>query len=111
MAINGVNMTDPRRSYPPRTLVDAESAAVLEEAIHSLTMLRSPFFDGDALARLHALGSLAAQAEALVADAVGQARDQEHSWADIADQLGVATATARRRYRHHPRRRPPLDID
>ena len=35
MAINGVNMTDPRRSYPPRTLVDAESAAVLEEAIEA----------------------------------------------------------------------------
>jgi hypothetical protein len=111
MAINGWNVMDPRRSYPAHPLVDAESAAVLEEAIHSLTMLRSPFFEGDALARLNVLGSLTDQAEALMADAVGQARAQECSWADIAAQLGVSTATARRRYRAYPRRRPPLDID
>jgi chloramphenicol 3-O-phosphotransferase len=111
MAIDHQNMIDPRRRFPDHPVVDADSAAVTEEAVHSLTMLRSPFFEGDALARLHALRSLVDQAHALMTDAVIQARDQECSWSDVAAQLDISPATARRHFRNAPRRRPPLDLD
>ncbi|MGH9157134.1 MAG: hypothetical protein ACRD1K_15140 [Acidimicrobiales bacterium] len=90
--------TTPR--HPDHPVVDEQSAAVLEEALHSLTMLRSAGYEGDAGARLHVLASLMAQAEAVLADAVADARDQDYSWAEIAERLGMATATARRRFAH-----------
>jgi hypothetical protein len=90
---------DPRRSHPDHPIVDDASAAVLDEAVHSLTMLRSPLEEGDAGARLHALASLIAQAETFTTGTVAAARDQSYSWPDIASQLGLATTTARRRYR------------
>lgn len=63
MATNHRTMTDPWRRFPDHPVVDAESEGVLEEAIFTLTILRSPMFDGDAVARLHALRSLVEQAE------------------------------------------------
>lgn len=77
MAAETWNMTDPWRPHPDHPVLDEESAAVLEEALHSLTMLRSPTSEGDAGARLHALASLMAQGQAILADAVADARDQE----------------------------------
>lgn len=93
-------MTDRWAHHPGHPVVDEESAAVLEEALHSLTMLRSAGSEGDAGARLHVLASLMAQAQAVLADAVADARDQDYSWAEIAERLGVATASARRRFSH-----------
>ncbi len=84
--------------HPDHPVVDEESAGVLDEAVHSLTVLRSAGYEGDACARLHMLASLMAQAEAVLADTVADARDQDYSWAEIAERLGVATATARRRF-------------
>ena len=67
---------------------------------------------GDATLRVHALATLIAQADALLADAVADARDQDHPWSDIAGQLGVTADTARRRYsRHHRTRSPLIDLD
>jgi hypothetical protein len=43
VTIDHQNMIDPRRRFPDHPVVDADSAAVTEEAVHSLTMLRSPF--------------------------------------------------------------------
>lgn len=93
-------MTDRWPRHPDHPVVDEESAAVLEEALHSLTMLRCAGDEGDAGARLHMLASLMAQAqaEAVLADAVADAQDQDYTWAEIAERLGVATATARRRF-------------
>jgi len=103
-------MSDPWQPHPDHPVVDEESEAVAEEAVHSLTMLRSPTSEGDAGARLHALASLIAQAEALLADAVADARGQDYSWAEIARRLGVATVTARRHFVHHARtRRVPFE--
>jgi hypothetical protein len=89
---------DPRRSHPNHPIVDDDSAAVLDEAVYSLTMLRSPMEEGDAGARLHALASLIAQAETSITGAVTAARDQGYSWPDIANRLGLTTTTARRRH-------------
>ncbi len=101
--------TDRWPRHPDQPVVDDESAAVLEEALHSLTVLRSAGSEGDAGARLHVLASLMAQAEAVLADAVADARDQDYTWAEIAERLGVATATTRRRFAHVATRVVPFE--
>jgi len=93
-------ITDAWPRHPDHPVVDEESAAVLEEALHSLTILRCAGDEGDAGARLHMLASLMAQANAMLTDAVADARDQDYAWAEIAGRLGIATATARRRFAH-----------
>lgn len=93
---------DPRTiTHPGHALIDDYSATVLDEAAVELTLLRSPMQLGDCLADLHALVSLLAQIHAWLPVVVAGARDQGHSWSDIAGQLGVTAATARRRYRAH----------
>lgn len=92
------SMMDRWKRHPDRPAVDEESAAVLEEALHSLTMLRCAGSEGDAGARLHVLASLMAQADSVLANTVADARDQDYTWAEIAERLGIATATARRRF-------------
>ena len=90
---------DPRTiTHPDHALVDDYSAAVLDEATVELTVLRCPMQLGDCLADLHALASLLAQIHAWLPVVIAGARDQGHSWGDIAGQLGVTPATARRRY-------------
>ena len=91
--------SDPRRMHPCSAVVDDHSAAVLEEATVALTVLRSPMRWGDHLAELHATVSLLAQIHARLPTVVAAARDQGHSWNDIAGQLGITAAAARRRYR------------
>ena len=91
-------MADPRRAYPSRPLVDECSRAVLDEAVASLTILRSPMYVGDAGAELHALASLRAQIEARLSEAVVAARDQLAPWAVIGAQLGLKARDARHIY-------------
>jgi hypothetical protein len=83
----------------PRT--DTDSAAVLAEAIETLAALRTPYWLGDAAVHLHALTSLHAHAQQLLPEAVAQARDQDLTWHEIGQLLGVPAATAARRYRNH----------
>ena len=83
----------------PAPRVDLDSVTVLEEAIESLSQLRTPYWLGDAGVRLHALSSLLAQAQQLLPEVVQHARDQELSWTDISQLLGIHPATAVRRYR------------
>ncbi|MGH7416919.1 MAG: hypothetical protein ACREKB_03995 [Candidatus Rokuibacteriota bacterium] len=92
---------DPRRSPPDHPVVDDDSAAVMDDAVFCLTMLRSPMRHGDALARLHALVSLMAQAEALLPDAVADAWDQDYRWKEIGHHMSLHEDTVRRRYFHH----------
>ena len=91
-------MDDSRRAYPARPLVDECSAAVLDEAVASLTILRSPMYVGDAGAELHALASLRGQIEARLSDAVVAARDQLVPWSVIGAQLGLNAGDARHIY-------------
>jgi hypothetical protein len=112
MAAETWHFQDPRRLHPDHVVVDDDSAEALEEAVHHLELARSPMNLGDGVLRVHVLASLIAQAEALLSDAVADARDQDHPWADIADQLGVTADAARRRYAHHHRTRSvPIDPD
>lgn len=93
----------------PRT--DDDSRAVLSEALESLTLLRFPLSLGDATAELHCLASLIAEAKTLIPHAVAGARDQDHSWDEIATCLGIGTRTVRRRFTVHVRTRQHLLMD
>ena len=95
----------PRLTQPgelPAPRVDADSAAVLAQAVDSLAALRTPYLLGDSAGGLHALASLIAQALQMIPAGVSQARDQEHTCAEIGHLLNLSTATAARRYRNHP---------
>src|SRR5436190_302505 len=54
MVSEGDPFTGPRRAPPRGAVTDDHSAAVLEEATVTLTLLRSPMCLGDHLAELHA---------------------------------------------------------
>ena len=82
----------------PAPRVDLDSATVLEEAIESLSQLRTAYWLGDAGVRLHAVASLLAQAQRLLPEVVQHARDQELTWTEISQLLGIHPATAVRRY-------------
>ena len=92
---------DPWRTHPRHAVTDDHSTAILEDAVVGLTLFRSPMRLGDGLAELHAMVSLLAQIHAWLPVVVAGARDQGHSWNDIAGQLGVTPAAARRRYNPH----------
>jgi hypothetical protein len=92
----------PRLTQPdqmPTPVVDDLSATVLDEAIDTLAGLRTPYWLGDSAVRLHALASLLAQAHTLLSGAVAQARDQDLTWDQIGELLGVTGPAAARRYR------------
>jgi NAD dependent epimerase/dehydratase family enzyme len=84
----------------PAPVADDLSATVLGEAIDTLASLRTPYWLGDTAVHLHALASLLTQAQRLLPEAVAQARDQELTWDEIGQLLGLSASTAARRYRH-----------
>lgn len=90
----------------PAPRVDDDSAAVLTDAIETLARLRTPYWLGDAGVHLHALTSLIAQAQQQLPTAVAAARDQDLTWHDIGELLGISAATAARRYRRIGREEP-----
>ena len=83
----------------PTPVIDDLSATVLGEAVDELARLGTPYWLGDSTVHLHALASLLAQAHALLPDAIAHARDQELTWNQIGDLLGLSATTAARRYR------------
>ncbi|MGI8413893.1 MAG: hypothetical protein ACR2QA_15665 [Solirubrobacteraceae bacterium] len=91
-------MRPPRRDHYLAPATDEYSARVVEEAIGSLGSLRGLPWLGDAGVTLHLLMSLGLEVDSWVPRAVADARDQEYSWAEIGDLLGVTRATAWQRY-------------
>jgi hypothetical protein len=102
--------TDPHRD-PAIPYTDIDTAALIDEAIETLVLLRSPMHLGDAAATTSALVSLIAEAEGRLADAIADARDQDYPWDAIASRLATTTTTARRRYSAHARTRKPAELD
>jgi len=90
-------LTQPEEMAAP-VVVDL-SATVLGEAIDTLAELRTPYWLGDSAVRLHALASLLKQGQALLPHAVAQARDQDLTWDQIGQLLGLTGPVAARRYR------------
>ena len=101
MTSQPLRLTEPGELPAPRT--DADSAAILAEAVDTLAALRTPYWLGDSAVGLHALASLTAQAHTMIPDAIHAARDQGHTWAEIGQLLNLSPAAAARRYRNHPR--------
>jgi hypothetical protein len=89
-------MTERRDHYLSPAAGD-DAAVVLDDAIRSLGKARNMGL-GDPGVELHLLMSLLAEAESRIEAAVGHARHQEYSWAEIADLLGVTRASAWQRY-------------
>ncbi len=86
----------------PAPATGDDSLDILSQAIESLAQVRTTYWLGDSAVHLHALASLIAQAEQLLPQAVHDARDQEHTWAQIGELLNTTAATAARRYRNKP---------
>jgi hypothetical protein len=80
----------------------ADTRRVFDAAIDSLASLRGFQPNGDVAAMLHLTASLAAEAQARIPPAVAAARDQDCSWAQIADLLGVTRASVWQRYAAPP---------
>ncbi|MDQ2756229.1 MAG: hypothetical protein M3Y71_06640 [Actinomycetota bacterium] len=88
--------TDRTHHVGPHT--DEASDAILDEALASLGPLRGLDWLGDAAITVHLLASLQRQIQTRLPDAVADARDQEYSWAEIGDLLGLTRAAAWHRY-------------
>jgi hypothetical protein len=91
-------MREPRRDHYLPPTVDEATEAVLDQAVDTLANLRGMGWNGDAATSLHLLTSLIAEAQQRLPQAVADARDQDCSWAEIADLLGVTRASAWPRY-------------
>jgi hypothetical protein len=98
-----LRLTEPEEM--PAPVVDDLSATILAEAIDELAALRTPYWLGDTAVHLHALASLITQAQRLLPAAVARARDQELTWDEIGQLLGLSGSTAARRYRYAIRTR------
>jgi hypothetical protein len=101
MTHNKLRITRPDQLPAPR--VDHDSATVLDEAIETPARLRTPYWLGDSGVRLHALASLLTHAHQLLPEAVAQARDQDLTWDQIGELLGLTGPTAARRHRRDTR--------
>ncbi len=86
----------------PAPRADDASALVLEQALDDLARQRTTYWLGDSGVRLHALASLIRQAHQMLPAAIDHARDQELTWTDIAQLLGVSPSTAARIRRRTP---------
>jgi hypothetical protein len=77
--------------------IGEDSSRVLEHAVASLGTLRDLDWLGDATATIHLLASIITQAEHDLPGAIDLARQQDHTWFDIAQALGTSVGVARRR--------------
>ncbi|GEM_PF-2758855 len=93
-------ISDPSiQTYPAHPVIDGDSAWIPAKAVMELASIRCPVHGmADALADLHASVSLLRQGRAFLPQVVADARAQDRSWQEIAAQLQVSPATARRRY-------------
>jgi hypothetical protein len=97
--------------HAPAPYTSDDSAAVLDEAIHSLGTLRGLQHVGDAGATLHLLASLAAHIDTLTPTAILEARDQDYTWTEIAALAALSRDRVQRLAALHlnDRRTPPPD--
>lgn len=105
-------MREPRRDHYLGPATGDDTDTVLDEALTSLGKLRGLEWLGDAGVTVHLLASLATQIDTHLPRAVADAREQDYSWAQIADLLGVTRASAWQRYAARTRtNRTPLEPD
>jgi hypothetical protein len=91
-------LDDPRQTYPKRPVRDEASEIVLDQALHSLQLLRAAMYYGDAGLELHALISLRDEIDARIPHVIADARDQNITWTAIGGQLRLTASQARQHY-------------
>jgi hypothetical protein len=92
-------MAAPERTRHIGPKTGRDTRAVIDEAVASLGRLRMPHgWLGDGGAEVHLLASLIAETERQLPQSVALARDQDYSWAEIGDLLGVTRAAAWQRF-------------
>lgn len=89
---------------------DADSAVALARAVRWLVARRAPSSPGDAGAIVSVLVSLIAEADAMLADAVADARDQGYTWDEVALRLATTASAARHRWGSYVRWRRSLPL-
>ena len=99
-------MREPRRDHYIHPTTGPDTTTVLNDAIAALATIRNLPWHGDAGATLHLLISLIHQAEQQLPHAVADARDQNYTWAQIADLTGTTRASAWQRYATHTTNNP-----
>ena len=87
-------MSGMRRDFYLNPTIGDDTEEVLQNAIERLALHRNMDWLGDSPNVLHLLASLIAQANQLLPTAVADARDQQCSWAEIGDLLGITRASA-----------------
>jgi hypothetical protein len=104
---------DPRPGRAAIAYTDADSAAALARAVRWLVARRSPSSPSDAGATVSVLVSLIAEADAMLAEAVADARDQGYTWEEVALRLATTASAARHRWGSYARwkRSLPLATD
>lgn len=103
--------TDPRRDDSVVPYSDEATAELIDEAVDSLVLMRSPMHLGDAAVTISALVSLRMEIERRLADAVADARDQDYSWDAIAGRLATTASTVQWRYAAYARTRKNPELD
>jgi hypothetical protein len=107
--IDAMSLDQVMTEHTPARYTDHTSAAIVDDAVHTLATLRGLQAVGDAGAALHALASLAAQIDELLPTTITHARDQDYTWSEIAALLAVSRDRAQRlAARHDPTRRVPM---
>ena len=91
-------MSGMRRDFYLNPTIGDDTEEVLQNAIERLALHRNMDWLGDSPNVLHLLASLIAQANQLLPTAVADARDQQCSWAEIGDLLGITRASAWQHY-------------
>jgi len=105
-------MREPRRDHYVEPATGEDSRAVLDAAIESLGQVRGLEWVGDAGVTVHLLASLIAEARSRMPRAVADARDQDYSWGQVAELLGVTRASAWQHYAGRTAQdRTPLEPD
>jgi len=77
---------------------DDYTAAIIENAVESLTNLRGFACPDDPGVQLHILASLARQIDTALTAAVIEARRHDYPWDEIAEFLDITPDASRRRY-------------
>jgi hypothetical protein len=91
-------MREPRRDHYLAPVVGDDTGTVIEAAIAALAELRGLTPLGDPCTALHLLASIVCETQRRLPEAVARARDQQCSWAEIGDLVGVTRGSAQQRY-------------
>jgi hypothetical protein len=104
------HLTEPALDHCPQPWRDDDTASLIDEAIDTLVVWRRGH-TADVAARLAAIASLIEELEARLPETIFEARDQDHTWAEIADRLAMVASTVRHRYGDYVACRKEMPLD